>query len=262
MDGNFEKLNRLRVNAGKNALKTWKASAESMQAQIKKFEDEGFTDALPGGNIEVVPQTSDPAIIAALTPKEKVKDDVPSLADSAMGKMATPAPAEPEKVATRGRASLARGLDTDIMATQSRMAVQMARSKEKREKKAIDDAAKPKEAKVKLSKADKKQIKDEQKAREARGEVNAKKDPEKAARQQQHIKDKQAARAAKPKVEKDDKLITVADLARELDVDPKVARAKLRRYEGKAEYPKTVAGERWTFPKSAKDALSKILSSK
>lgn len=271
MHAEFEKLNRLRVNAGKNPLKAWKATPAALNAQIKKFEDDGFTDALPGGNVKATPQTTDPEIIAALTPKEEKTDEPKSLEDSAMGKMATPKAdkAEDKKPATKGRASLARGLDTDTMAQQSRMAVQMARSKEKKEKDAakLDAKGKEKVGKVIISKADKAQIAEEAKRPLPKGQVDPKKEPEKAKRQADKIKEKQDKRKAegkepKPKKVDDGKTFTAADLARDLDIDPKIARAKLRRYEGKDEYPAPIKGERWTYPNAAKPALTKILQSK
>jgi len=224
------KLNRLRVNAGKKELKAWKADQSKLDEQVKALEDAGFTDALPGANTDAAPVTDDPEVQAARPTDE------------------TPAKKEPTK--TNGKPSLARGLDTDGYAHHSRKAVRDIREKEKREKK---------EQAAKLSPEDKQQIADEAKRR--KGDLDPK--TAKGKRQKQHIKDKQEARAKAGRVtkskEKNPDEVTVADIARELNIDPKIARAKMRRYEGKDNYPKPVKGERWTFPKSAKAAIAKIL---
>jgi hypothetical protein len=273
--GDLAQLNRLRVNAGKGELKSWKASRESLDAQIQKFLDDGFTDALPGANIQAAPVLPpDPEIIKALTPpaEEARDEEVPSLADSALGKMVTPKDDDkPKKEVTKVKGKLARGLETDTMAVQSRAAVQSRRSQEKRDEAAANKKPLTKKEKkrlkkmkklAKLSETDKAQIKDEAASRNITGKVDAAKEPDKAARQAKHVADKQKARAEKPAKEKDDKTFTVADVARELDIDPKVARAKLRRYEGKDSYPKTIKGERWAFPIEAKSTIRDILSGK
>lgn len=208
MADNFEKLNRLRVNAGKPELKSWKASQDKLLAAIKVLEDAGHIDVVPGANVEAAPVTDDPEVAANI--KEEPKKPTES----------------------KGKPSLARGLDGEAYARHSRERVRDHREKEK---------------------------KNEKKDKKIAGEVDAAKEPEKAKRQKDKIKAKQEARAAKPAAEKDPNQVTAAELARELDIDPKVARAKLRRYEGKDGYPKPVKGERWTFPKSAADDLRKIL---
>lgn len=255
---NLEKLNRLRVNAGKTELKSWKASQEKLDAAIKVLEDAGHTDVLPGADAGAAPKIDDPEVAAARPEPEETKDEAPSLADSAMAKNIANPPKE-EKKPTNGKASLARGLDTDSYARQSRERVRDLREKEKKEAKA---------KKVELSDADKKQIKDEAESRKGSkkkgkgkiaGQVDAKKEPEKAKRQKKHVEDKQKARAEKPKAEKNPNEITVADIARELDIDPKVARAKLRRHEDKLTKLHTKGQDRWTFPKTAAAEIKKIL---
>lgn len=254
---NLEKLNRLRVNAGKTELKSWKASQDKLDAAIKALEDAGHTDVLPGADTTVAPQIDDPEVAAARPEPEKKDDDIPSLADSAMSKnIANPPKKEPTK--SNGKPSLARGLDTELYARNCRKAVRDHREKEKKDKK---------DSKVQLSDADKKQIKDEAEARKPKkgkgkiaGEVDAKKEPEKAARQKKHVEDKQKARDAKPKVEKNPNEVTVAEIARELDIDPKVARAKLRRHEEKLTKLHSKGQDRWTFPKSAAAEIKKILT--
>jgi hypothetical protein len=223
MANDLAKLNRLRENAGKNPLKTFKAGQEKLDAAIKTLEEAGYTDVLPGANTEIPAQTDDPEVKAARPPEDESK-------------------------VINGKPSLARGLDKEQYAAHSRKAVRDHREKEKKEK-------------ALLSPEDKKQIADEAKLR--KGEVDAKKDPKKAARQKKHIEDKKAARKAAGKVskirEKNPDEITVADIARELDIDPKVARAKLRRHEDKIKSLHTKGQDRWTFPKSAKAKIMAIL---
>lgn len=228
----LDKLNRLRVNAGKKELKTWKAPQAKLDAAIKALEDAGHTDVLPGANPDAEPVTTDPEVAAA-RPEEPAEKPAPKV--------------------TNGKPSLARGLDSEPQyAAHSRKAVRDIREQEKK-----DAAA----AKAKLSPEDKAQIKAEAKLR--KGEVDPKKDPKKAARQKKHIEDKQAARKkagkapARKEVGADE--ITVADIARELDIDPKVARAKLRRHEAKISKLHTKGQDRWTFPKSAKKTIADIL---
>lgn len=230
---NLEKLNRLRVNAGKAELKSWKASQAKLDDAVKALEDQGFIDALPGANTDAAPQIDDPEVAAARPEPEKKEEP---------------------KVTKVEKVGLARGLDTEPYARNCRERVRDHREKEKRD---------AKKNKVELSEADQDQTKDEAKARKPKkiaGEVDAKKDPEKAARQKKHIEDKQKARAEKPKVEKNPNEITVADIARELDIDPKVARAKLRRHEDKLTKLHSKGQDRWTFPKTAGAEIKKILT--
>lgn len=253
----LDKLNRLRANAGKNPLKSWKASQQALQDQIAKFEADGFTDTVPGANVETKPETTDPEIAANLE-----SEPPKPLSESAMTKNIdnSEPPITSKTTQTKGRASLARGLDTDSYARHSRERVRDNREKERKE-------AKQKKPAVELSENDKKQIKDEAASRGGKkkqkvnptGAVDPKKDPEKAKRQLKHIEDKQAARAGKPKKETNANEVTVADIARELNIDPKVARAKLRRHEDKLAKLHTKGQDRWTFPKSAKDEIVKIL---
>lgn len=237
MDELLAKLNRMRVNAGKPELKSWKGSRSKINELIDGFEAQGITDALPGANVNAQPITNDPEVAKALPKDEPAEKKEPTV--------------------TKVKASLARGLDGVKEATHSRKAVQDIRRKEK--------------ADLKLSKEDKQQIADEAEARSRpKGEVDPKKDPEKAARQKKHIEDKQKARAEKNKANgrnpANDRLkapgddeVTVAEIARELDIDPKVARAKLRRHESKLEALHTKGQDRWTFPKSAKKTIMEIL---
>jgi hypothetical protein len=237
MSEKLAKLNRLRANAGKSELKSWKASQEKLDEAITKLESEGFTDVLPGANPDAPPVIEDPEVAKA-RPVEEPPADEPKTKDG--------------NGPTKVKPGLGRGLHDEKYAAHSRKAIQDHRRAEK---------AAEKENKAKLSPEDKAQIKAEAKLR--KGEVDPKKDPKKAARQKKHIEEKQAKRAAEGKTSKKKEIgkdqISVADLARKLDMDPKIARAKLRRYEDKKDYPKPVKGERWVFPKSAEKDLTKIL---
>lgn len=237
IDSQLGKLNRLRLNAGKTELKSWKASTAKLQEAIASLEAAGFVDVLPGANIDVKPVTDDPVVAKNLPPVDEEKP-------------------KPEPKTTKVPTGLARGIDTPEPWTRH--------SREKmRDSKAADKKA------LKLPDADRKQIKDEA---EARGKVDPKRDPEKAARQAKHIADKQAARAAKAdKKAKPDKpkastdvgkdQITIADLAREIGREPKIVRSKLRRpkYADAVAKLRVKGRDDWVFPKSARDELLKLL---
>lgn len=218
-------LNRLRVNAGKPELKSWKASKALLQAAIKGFRDQGFVDVVPGAKVDAAPVLPpDPELAKAFKEEEKQ-----------------------EKTVTKIKAGLARGTESAAFCEHSRKAVQDLRIKEKKE-------AKEERKQVKLSEKDKKQIKEEAEERK----------PSKEERQKKHIEEKRAKRAAegklKPPKEKNADEVTVADIARDLDINPKIARAKLRRHEDKKDYPAHTKGQdRWTFPKAARKQLEKIL---
>jgi hypothetical protein len=237
---NLETLNRLRVNAGKPELKSWKASGKKLEEAIQGLVAGGFTDALPGANVNAEPKTDDPEVAKV------IQDPVPETKPKKAKKSEPVVEEKPEPKVTNGEAKLGRGLENEPMARQSRLAIQMRKERERREGKA---AKKEEKAAAKAAK----------KEALPKGAVDPKKDPEKAARQQKHIEEKKKARAAKPKVEENSNEISVADIARELDIDPKVARAKLRRHEDKIKKLHTKGQDRWTFPKSAKAELVKIL---
>lgn len=211
MSTRLEKLNRLRVNAGKKPLKSWKASQDSLLDAIEDLKKAGFSDALPGANLEAEPKTDDPEVAAALEkPAPEVKHIKPGLG---------------------------RGLGDEKYAVHSRKAVQDHRRDEK------------------------KAAKEEKKL--AKGEVDPEKEPEKAARQKKHIEDKRAKRKTEGKGSKrkaiDPGEITVAEIARDLGIDPKQARAKLRRHEDKLIKLHTKGQDRWVFPKSAAKEIKAIL---
>lgn len=216
----FAKLNRLRVNIGKPELKSWKASKDALLDAIDRLEREGALDVLPGAKVDAQPTTEDPEVKEALS---------------------KPAP-EPQKC----KSGLGRGLGNEPYARHSRKSVQDQRIAERKAEK---------KNKVKLSKAEKRAIKEEADARKA--------EDSKAERQKKHIAEKRAKRKAEGKAPtkkpKSDNEVTVADIARELNMSPKIARAKLRRHEDKLEKLHTKGQDRWTFPKSAASEIKKIL---
>lgn len=231
---NLDMLNRLRVNAGKSELKSWKASKALLRENIEKLQSEGFTDALPGANVDATPILPPDPQLAEAFKKDEVQlseEDKKQIKDEAK-----------DRPVTKVRSGLARGAENGHFTEHSRKSVQDQRAKEKKE--------------AKEERKKQKQL--------AKGEVDAKKEPEKAARQKKHIEEKRAKREKegklKPTREKNADEVTVADIARDIGLNPKIARAKLRRYEGKEGYPDPVKGERWTFPKTARKALEKILN--
>ena len=231
MSAELDKLNRMRANINKPPLVSWKASKNKLTEAIKNLEAQGVSDVVTGANPQAKPVTDDPVVAKTLPSEEEKKEP------------------ETKKV----KAQLAKGLETDTMARQSRIAVQMQREREREE---------AKEAK-REEKAAKKKDKKKKKEKLPKGQVDPEKDPEKAKRQQEHIKAKKEAReksgkkAAKSKAGDDE--ITVADIARDLGIDPKVARAKLRRHEDRLKSLHTKGQDRWVFPKSAQKEISKIL---
>lgn len=252
MSNDLAKLNRLRVNAGKTELKSWKASQAKLDEAVGVLENAGFTDALPGANVNAAPIIEDPEIAKA-RPEPEEKDDAE-----------TPAKSDEPKT-TKIKPHLARGLDTDGYAKHSRTAVAQHRERERKEQKEAK-----KRAKLDLSDADQAQIEDEAKSRKIAGRVDPKADPEKAKRQLDKVDAKRKDREEKNKAAgknpangrlkaPGDDEITVAEISRELDIDPKVARAKLRRHEDKLTKLHTKGQDRWTFPKTAKAEIVKIL---
>ena len=258
----LEKLNRLRVNANMAELKSWKGSTAKLLEKIAELEAAGHSDALPGANLKAAPSVT-PELQEELKKEEETAKSV--LGESAMAKAVdNSTPDEPKK--EKPRAKLARGLDTDSYARQSREKIRDQAEADKKEEKAKRKAEK---AAKKIAEGNKKKKKGKKKKEkhvidDAKivGKVDEKADPEKAARQKKHIEDKQAARAAKKdkKVEdKDPNNFTVADLARELDIDPKTARNKLRRHSDKIDGLHSKGQDKWTFPNAAKKELTKIL---
>lgn len=223
------KLNRLRENAGMKPLKSWKASKDKLQEKIDDMVEAGHSDVLPGADPQVKPKIEDPEVAAA---RPVVKE---------------------EKV-TKVRPGLGRGVESDQMGRQCREKIKDHRAAEREQDKA-------ERKRVKLSKSDKAAIKEEAESR--KGRVDPKKEPAKAKRQADHIKKKQDKRKAEGKTStkkpKNENEVTVADIARDLDKSPKIARAKLRRHEAKLREKYPMTGERWVFPKAAEKEIREIL---
>lgn len=236
-------LNRLRVNAGKPELKAWKASRTKLDEAISFLQTAGYLDVLPGAKVDVKPITDDPKVAATLPkdePEIRANPEDRTQSDKA-------AQLDKEHIVTKVKAKLGRGLETEPMARQSREAVRQHDQ---------EDRAAEKKAKSEARKA-------EIIAGLKKGQVDPKKDPKKAKRQEEHIAEKKAKREASgkstPKKSVGDNEITVAQIARELNIDPKIARAKLRRHEGKIKPLHTKGQDRWTFPMSAKKVIIDIL---
>lgn len=222
----FAKLNRLRVNAGKPELKSWKASRDKLIDAIDVLEKAGAVDILPGANPDATPKSDDPEVVKSLASKPEPEEE----------KVEEEAKPEPKPTPTpkKIKPALARGAENGNFTEHSRKAVQDHAAKERREKKA-----------------------------ERAAEKATKKDAEKAERQKKHIEEKREKRKAegklKPAKEKDPNTVTVADIARDLGIEPKIARAKLRRHEDKLAKFQVASMDRWTFPLKARDTLVEIL---
>ena len=104
-------LNRLRVNAGKPELNSWKASKAKLIEAITKLQEEGFLDTLPGANVNAAPVTDDPELAKA-RPEEEPAEKAPPV---------------PKKI----KPALARGADNGVFTEHSRKAVQDHRQREK-----------------------------------------------------------------------------------------------------------------------------------
>lgn len=236
----FEKLNRLRQNIGKSPLKSWKASKDKLIDAIQTLEEAGAVDVLPGAKVDVSPNPGDdPELLKALTPKpeeDESSDETPPIE---------------EKKPTKVKSELARGVKADTYSAHSRKSLSDQRKREK-------------DAERAAKKAEKKAAKKAEKKDKPKDEVDGKKDPEKAARQKKHIEDKREKRKKegklKPAKDKNPNEVTVADIARELDRDPKICRAKLRRHEAKLREKYPQDGDRWSFPTKAKKDIIKILT--
>lgn len=228
------KLNRLRENAGMQPLKSWKASKEKLQEKIDDLIEKGYVDVLPGADVSVAPKTDDPELAAA-RPEDK-----------------------PPPTVNKVRPGLGRGVESDAFGRQCRESIRDSREKERKDAKS--NRRKAKKGEVQLSEEDKRFLKDES---AFRGKVDPSKDPEKAKRQADKVKAKKDKRQADGKTTKKivEDQVTAADLAREVGMSPKVARAKFRRHQKKIKdiYPQWGGIGDWVFPKKLASDIKKIL---
>lgn len=68
------------------------------------------------------------------------------------------------------------------------------------------------------------------------------------------------ASAAAPKAAPAAKTFSLADLARDLKVNPKIARAKARRNSGDFNKLRAKGDDHWVFPLKNRDAVSRLLT--
>lgn len=252
MDQPFDKLNRLRKKAGQRPLKSWKASADDLQHQIERLENDGYED--PGPDpipVEQPPVDFGPDAKADTPP---TADEIPSLKDSPL--IANP---DPEKPVVKHPARLARGTETE---SHCRKAVADAREKTKKEKKALKEnqrflaGKKPKLTKKQRKAAKKARLQKHKDGTATKTTTAGNK--RKLGKELVDKIDKQSkAKHADSRIDKDN--FTVAELARECDMDPKVARAKLRRHEDRIKKLHSKGQDRWVFPNTARKTLKEIL---
>lgn len=234
MNTPFDKLNRLRKVAGQKPLKAWKASQDALQAQINRLENDGYTD--PGPD----PIAEDQPVPTPVDFGPDAKADTPPTAEEipALNKLvAKEAPEPPKK---KGPAQLARGIGDDKMGAHCRKAVQDQRAAEKKDK----DSKKPKKSKIKKNKD---------------GTAEKTTTSGKKRKLGKELVEKIEKQRKEKKQPSDPNNFTVADLARECDMDPKVARAKLRRHEDRIKKLHSKGQDRWTFPNAARKTLRDIL---
>lgn len=255
----LDQLNRLRRAAGAKPLKRWAASQESLNIKIQEYKDNGYEDPGPDPITEetpVAPPVDFGPDAKADTPP--TADEIPALKDSALSKnVGNPVVEENKDKIHKHPARLARGTDTE---THCRKAVADAREKTKKEKKAdkerkksidkdfkrSDKGKKPKKAKIKKNK--------DGTATKTTTSGNVRQlGKELAEKITKQRKEKHADKRADPDN------FTVAELGRECGMDPKVARAKLRRHEDKIKKLHTKGQDRWVFPNSARKQLKAIL---
>ena len=71
---------------------------------------------------------------------------------------------------------------------------------------------------------------------------------------------KNTAKAApKTKVAAEPKVFSLADLARDLELDPKIARAKARRNADSFNKLRVKGDDHWNFPVAKREAVSRLL---
>ena len=261
MNTPLDKLNRLRKVAGSKPLKSWKASQESLLLKITELEGEGYEDPgpdpIPEDAVIPLPVDFGPNAKADIPPSS---DEIPALKDSALSKnvardKADKVVADNAEKVHKHPARLARGTDTE---SHCKKAVADARNKTKKEKKAdkergrFVDGKKPKKDK----KAKKSKIKDNADGTATKTTTAGNERPL-GAELGDKIRKMRAEKYADKRSDPDN--FTVPELARECDMDPKVARAKLRRHEDKIKKLHSKGQDRWVFPNSARKILKEIL---
>lgn len=250
MDTPFDKLNRLRKVAGQRPLKSWKASQDQLNAQIKRLEDDGYEDPGP----DPIPVEADAA--PAVDFGDDAKADIPPTADD----IPALAKDKPAKEVTKVPPRLARGTDTE---THCKKAISDARPKSKKEQKRLDKIKSFVNGDIdtldKKKKSKKSKIKKNKDGTGTKTTTSGKK--RKLGKDLMKKIEKQSKEKHSDKRSDKDNF-TVADLARECDMDPKVARAKLRRHEDKIKKLHSKGQDRWVFPNSARKALKEILQPK
>lgn len=224
LEDSLAKLNRLRKRANQRSVTAWKGSTDQLEAQIKRLEKEGYEDPGAPEPIDFGPDA---------------KADIPPTAKQIAALKERPgyAPGDQDKLhimPTR----LARGTDTE---SHCKKAVQDLRrdSSPKKKKKAKFKDNKDGSATKTTTAGKKRHI-----GKDLNNQI-------KKQREDKHS-DKRA----------DDKNFTVAELARDLGMDAKVARAKLRRHEDDIKKLHSKGQDRWVFPNSAKKQIAAILKPK
>lgn len=260
MNTPFDKLNRLRKVAGKLPLKMWKASTESLDATIQRLENDGYEDPGPDPIDQKAAVDLPPDFIPegvdfgpdAKADTPPTAEEIPSLSKD-MGDLGKAVlPKEPAKAVTKApRAALARGVGDDLMGANCRLAVRQQREAEKREKDALKPSKEQKKADKKAAKLKKK--KDGTAEKTTTSGKKRKLGKELVEKIEKQSKAKSAGKQADPDN------FSVAELARECDMDPKVARAKLRRHEDKIKKLHSKGQDRWDFPNAARKTLRDIL---
>jgi hypothetical protein len=216
------KLNRLRKKAGQKQLTSWKGSQDQLETQIKRLEAEGYEDPGPPKEIDFGPNSK-----ADTPPTAK---EIPALNRGASG----PDSDKLHHMPTR----LARGVEGPFT-EHGRKAMQDLTASNKKTKKAKFKDNKDGSATKTTTSGKKRHI-----GKELNEQIK-----------EQRVRKHADARA-------DEKNFTIADLARELGMDAKVARAKLRRHEDEIKKLHTKGQDRWVFPNSAKKSIAAILKPK
>lgn len=251
----LDKLNRLRVNARKNPLKVWKGSTEQLEQQIARFEAEGWDDSLPGAQPIPPDYNPPPEEKKASTGKEA---DVSGLTQPFIPPKRQATAISPDATINKQPARLARGTETESHCKKAvadqRQRTKAERKTDKKRHKEVDRLMAGKKPKAKKAKI--KKNKDGTSTKTTTNGNTRQLGKDLSEKIDKMRKEKHADKRT------DSENFTVAELARELDIDPKVARAKLRRHEDKIKNLHSKGQDRWVFPNKARKELKKILTGK